>query len=142
MAESLMPPFPKHWGIESYCSFLLAIRSELLDVASQIVDFLLVLNPRENHFGPRNLRFGIFDVFLEGRFIPGDPGIFVRIRVTKAGHRARLASFQAVEDWADHVLCGFAQFAVAGRTFLEDCLSRGDISSNGHSRRDRERDNR
>ena len=68
------------------CSFLLAIRSELLDEAPQIVDFLLVLNPRESHFGPRNLRFGIFDVFLERPFVPDDPGIFVRIRVINAWH--------------------------------------------------------
>jgi hypothetical protein len=31
---------------------------------------------------------------------------------------------------------------VAGHTFLEHRFSRGDISSNGHSRRDREHDNR
>jgi hypothetical protein len=56
-------------GIEGYYSFLLAIRSELLDEAPQIVDFLLVLDPWENHFGSWNLRFGIFDVFLEGPFV-------------------------------------------------------------------------
>src|SRR5262245_3053306 len=70
------------------CSFLLAVRSELLEEAPQIFGLLLVLNPRKHHFGARNLRLGIFDVFLEGPFVPDDPGIFVRIRVTVAWHRA------------------------------------------------------
>src|SRR6266511_3278737 len=70
------------------CSFLLAIRSELLEEAPQIFGFLLVLNPRKHHFGARNLRLGIFDVFLEGPFVPDDPGTFVRIRVIVAWHRA------------------------------------------------------
>src|SRR5438093_1453124 len=71
------------------CSFhLLAVRSELLEEAPQIFGLLLVLNPRKHHFGARNLRLGIFDVFLEGRFVPDDPGIFVRIRVIVAWHRA------------------------------------------------------
>src|SRR6266699_1625658 len=122
-------------------SVLLAVRSELLEEAPQIFGFLLVLNPRKRHFGARNLRPGIFDVFLEGPFVPDDPGIFVRIRVIVAWHRACLASFQAVLDWADHVFCGFA-YAMAGHTFLERSFSRGDISSNGRSRRGRERDNR
>src|SRR5215831_608680 len=117
---------------ELNCSFLLAVRSELLEEAPQIIGFLLVLNPRKHHFGARNLRLGIFDVFLESRFVPDDPGIFVRIRVIEAWHRARLASFQAVLDWSDHVFRGFA-YAMAGHTFLERCFSRGDISSNGRS---------
>src|SRR6266487_507825 len=66
------------------CSFLLAVRSELLEEAPQIVGVLLVLNPRKHHFGARNLRLGIFDVFLEGPFVPDDPGIFIRIRVIVA----------------------------------------------------------
>src|ERR1700730_9589492 len=70
------------------CSFLLAVRSELLEEAPQILGVLLVLNPRKHHFGARNLRLGIFDVFLEGSLVPDDPGIFVRIRVTVAWHRA------------------------------------------------------
>src|SRR5580692_6193032 len=70
------------------CSFLLAVRSELLEEAPQILGVLLVLNPRKHHFGARNLRLGIFDVFLEGSLVPDDPGIFVRIRVTEAWHRA------------------------------------------------------
>src|SRR6516162_3967722 len=70
------------------CSFLLAVRSELLEEAPQIFGLLLVLNPRKHHFGAWNLRPGIFDVFLEGRFVPDDPGTFVRIRVIVAWHRA------------------------------------------------------
>src|SRR6266852_9438132 len=73
---------------ELNCSFLLAVRSELLEEAPQIVGVLLVLNPRKHHFGVRNHRLGIFDVFLEGPFVPDDPGIFVRIRVTVAWNRA------------------------------------------------------
>src|SRR5712671_6744986 len=126
---------------ELNCSLLLAVRSELLKEAPQIFHFLLVLNPRKRHFGARNLRQGIIDVFLEGPFVPDDPGIFVRSRVIVARHRACLASFQAVLDWADHVFGVFA-YAMAGHTFLERCFSRGDISSNGRSRRGRERDNR
>src|SRR5262249_25417686 len=138
---------PFHYGLDDKiksradCSFLLAVRSELLEEAPQIIGFLLVLNPRKHHFGARNLRLGIFDVFLESRFVPDDPGIFVRIRVIEAWHRAGLASFQAVLDWSDHVFRGFA-YAMAGHTFLERCFSRGDISSNGRSGRGRERDNR
>src|SRR3984893_2926066 len=102
----------KHWSPSRHrgpnYSFLLAVRSELLDVAPQIVGFL------------------IFDVFLEGRFVPDDPGIFVRIRVIEAWHRACLASFQAVLDWADPIFGIFA-YAMAGHTFLEQCFSRGDI---------------
>src|SRR6266852_1223641 len=126
---------------ELNCLFLLALRSELLEEAPQIFGFLLVLNPRKHHFSARNLRLGIFDVFLEGRFVPDDPGFFVRVRVIVAWDRARLASFQAVLDWADR---GFGVFAyvMAGHTFLERFFSRGDISSNGHSRRGRECDNR
>src|SRR5262245_54160314 len=127
---------------ELNCLFLLAVRSELLEEAPQIFGFLLVLNPRKHHFGARNLRLGIFDVFLESPFVPDDPGIFVRIRIIEAWYRARLASFQAVLDWADHVFGGFA-YAMAGHTFLKRCFSRGDISSNGsRSGRGRERDNR
>ena len=37
---------------------------------------------------PGIFRFGIFDVFLEGPFVPDDPGLFVRIRVIVAWHRA------------------------------------------------------
>src|SRR5207249_1602153 len=85
------------------CSLLLAVRSELLEEAPQIFGFLLVLDPRKRHFGARNLRHGIVDVFLEGFFVPDDPGILVRIRVIVAWHRACLASFQAVLDWADRV---------------------------------------
>src|SRR5207248_8619763 len=69
---------------ELNCSFLLAVRSELLEEAPQIFGFLLVLDPRKRHFGARNLRRGIFDVFLEGRFVPDDPGIFVCFRVIVA----------------------------------------------------------
>src|SRR5262245_48289913 len=83
-------PIPRPNGFLSNesCSFLLAVRSELLEEAPQIFRLLLVLNPRKHHFGARNLRLGIFDVFLEGRFVPDDPGIFVRIRVIVAWHRA------------------------------------------------------
>src|SRR5437899_6435619 len=116
------------------CSFLLAVRSELLEEAPQIFGFLLVLNPRKRHFGARNLCQGIIDVFLEGPFVPDDPGIFVCIRVIVAWHRACLASFQAVLDWADRVFGVFA-YGMAGHTFLERYFSRGDISSNGRSRR-------
>src|SRR5262244_1196245 len=96
---NLVCRYAAHWG--SYlpqrmvfeqqqlnCSFLLAVRSELLEEAPQIFGLLLVLNPRKHHFGAWNLRPGIFDVFLEGRFLPDDPGIFVRIRVIVAWHRA------------------------------------------------------
>src|SRR5215210_41188 len=110
-------------------SYLLAVRSELLEVAPQIFGFLLVLDPRKHHFGAWNLRLGIFDVFLEGRFVPDDPGIFVRIRVIEAWDRACLTSFQTVLDRADHVFGVFA-YAMARRTFFERSFSRGDISSN------------
>src|SRR5262249_15822042 len=149
---NLVCRYAAHWG--SYlpqrmvfeqqqlnCSFLLAVRSELLEEAPQIFGLLLVLNPRKHHFGAWNLRPGIFDVFLEGRFVPDDPGIFVRIRVIVAWHRACVASFQAVLDWADRGSGTFA-YVMAGYTFLERFFSRGDISSNGRSRRGRERDNR
>ena len=112
-----MPPFPslgtmggpngRREVLCPFCSFLLAVGSELFDEAPQIVGVLLVLNPWKHHFGARNIRFGIFDVFLEGPFVPDDPGLFVRIRVIVAWHRALLASFQAVEDWAEHILGGF-----------------------------------
>src|SRR5690348_3374705 len=45
------------------CSFLLAVRSELLEEAPQLFGLLLVLDPRKHHFGARNLRLRIFDVF-------------------------------------------------------------------------------
>src|SRR5262249_36413636 len=77
-----------HLRLRLNCSFLLAVRSELLEEAPQIFGLLLVLDPRKYHFGARNLRLGIFDVFLEGPSVPDNAGIFVRIRVTVAWPRA------------------------------------------------------
>src|SRR5438132_5459228 len=90
---------------ELNCSFLLAVRSELLEEAPQIFGVLLVLNPRKRHFGARNLRLGIFDVFLEGPFVPDDPGIFVRIRVIVAWH-LRLQTSELLKPTCEAVESG------------------------------------
>jgi hypothetical protein len=51
----------------------------LLEISDDIVDIVIVRQPRENHLGARNLGAWILEIFLQGRFIPGDAGIFVGV---------------------------------------------------------------
>src|SRR3954466_16364644 len=58
-----------------------AILIVLRNKGPEIVDFFLVLDAGESHFGAGNFGFRILDVFLELGLIPGDPGILVGIRI-------------------------------------------------------------
>ena len=127
---------------ELNCSFLLAVRSELLEEAPQIFGFLLVLNPRKHHFGARNLRLGIFDVFLESRFVPDDPGIFVRIRVIEAWHRARLAPFRPLRIGPTMFLAVSPNLLWQVIHFLNDVSPAAISPATATPAEDRERDNR
>ncbi len=60
---------------------LLPISIELLEKCDKIIGLLLVLQTRIDHLRARNLRFWIPDIFPERRFIPGNPRIFVGIRI-------------------------------------------------------------
>ena len=53
-------------------SDLLAVGTELLEVRDDVVDVVVGLQTGKNHLGPRDLRFRVFEVFLERGLIPGD----------------------------------------------------------------------
>src|ERR1700738_5321332 len=103
-------------------SVLVVLRKE----RPEIVDFLLVLDAGEYHFGARNLRLRVLDVFLELALIPGDAGILVGVGVGIALGGAGLAAVQSVELGADLVLGAFAD-RVAGDAFVERGLAGRDI---------------
>src|SRR3974390_724080 len=77
---------------------------QLLDVGPQVVDFLLVLDASEDHFGAGDLGPWILDVFLEVRLVPNDAGILVGAGIVEARNGAGLAAVEAVELRADLVL--------------------------------------
>jgi hypothetical protein len=53
-----------------YLFLKIALRIELFEIRPQVLGRLFVLNPSEYHFGARNFRFRILDVFLESRRLP------------------------------------------------------------------------
>jgi hypothetical protein len=83
----------------------LSVLVVLADERPEIVDLFLVLDAGECHSGAGNLRLGILDVILELRFVPGDAGILVgvRIGITRRGTGLALKDFpeffQPVIEW-------------------------------------------
>src|SRR5271170_4102836 len=69
---------------------LLAVGAKLLEIGDDIVDVVILGQTREDHFGAGDLGAGIFEIFLQGRFIQGDAGIFVGIAVGVVGISAGL----------------------------------------------------
>jgi hypothetical protein len=53
-----------------YLFLKIALGIELFEIRPQVLGRLFVLNPSEYHFGARNFRFRILDVFLESRRLP------------------------------------------------------------------------
>src|SRR5258708_39285727 len=93
-------------------SVLVVLREE----RPEIVDFFLVLDAGECHFGAGNLRLRILDVFLELGLVPGDVGILVGVRVGITLSRAGLAAVEPVHLRANLVLGALAD-RMAGHAF-------------------------
>src|SRR5438128_9406278 len=55
-------------------SLLVAVRPELLEIGPQILGFLLVLDAREHHFGPRDFCARILLVVPDSLLLPGGGG--------------------------------------------------------------------
>src|SRR5215216_772467 len=104
----------------------MAVGTELLEVGPQIGDFLVVLDPGENHFGAGYLGSRILDVILERILAPGDPRILVGLGISIALDGAGLAALEPVEHRADLVLGIFAD-RMARQAFPERLLARCDI---------------
>src|SRR5229473_587640 len=116
------PSTPTATTASAPLSGLLAVRTELLQVGDEIVDIGVVGEPGKHHLGARYLRPRIFQVFLQGRLVPGEARILVGRRVIVALDRSCLAAEDAVEDGADAVLGAFADL-VADLAFREHLLA-------------------
>src|SRR6516164_3661152 len=75
-----------------------------MQIGDQVLDLLLVLDARKGHLGSRNLRLRILDVLGKRRFVPGDPGRLVGLRIVEAFDRAGLAANQAVQCRTNRIL--------------------------------------
>src|SRR6185437_4420076 len=73
-------------------SRLLASGSSLLDIGDDVIDIVILGQAREDHLGAGNLGAGIFQIFLQGRFIPGDARILVGVAVGIVGIASGLAA--------------------------------------------------
>jgi hypothetical protein len=78
MPRSRYCPYKTHGQLNALF-FYVAISVKLTDVSPYVVDLLLVLEAREDHFGVGNLGGGSLYVLLECRFIPNDSRALVRI---------------------------------------------------------------
>ena len=78
---------------------------ELLEVGDDIVDVGLGRQAGEDHLRSRNLRFGVFDVFPETGFVPGNAGVLVGRGIVESLVGAGLAAIDAVERRAELHLC-------------------------------------
>src|SRR6266481_1627994 len=76
----------------------IAVGCELLEIAPQIRDFLVVLDAGKNHLRARDLGAWISDIFLERFLVPSDAGILVCIGVTEAINSACLSTIEPVKD--------------------------------------------
>src|SRR5208282_6476133 len=99
-----------------------ALGVELLDVSPQVVDFLLVLDAGEDHFGAGDLGPGVLDVFFEVGLVPDDAGVLVGVGIAEVGHGAGHAAIETVEFRADLVLRAGTD-AVTGQALLERVLA-------------------
>src|SRR5216684_3304075 len=97
---------------------LVAVGSELLEIAPQIRDFLVALDAGKNHLGARNLGTRIFDVFFEDFLVPGDAGVLVSVAVAEAFNRAGLTTIEPVKDRPD-LVGGVLADAMTRRAFSE-----------------------
>src|SRR6202035_3699593 len=98
--------------------FHVAFRIELFEIGPKVIDLLIVLDAGENHFGARNLGFGVFDVFLETGLVPDDAGILVGVGVAEVRNGPRFAPVEPVEFGPDLVGGAFA-YRMANRALLE-----------------------
>jgi hypothetical protein len=110
------------------------ISSELLEIAPQIFEFLVILDAGKYHFGARNFGARISDVFLERCLVPGDAGVLVRIAVIETFNHAGLAAIEPVENRTDLVGGVFAD-AVARRAFSELSFTGRKVLRLGRTRR-------
>ena len=69
---------PRLWPRLNALFFYVAISVKLTDVSPYVVDLLLVLEAREDHFGVGNLGGRRLYVLLECRLIPNDSRALVR----------------------------------------------------------------
>src|SRR5579864_5321093 len=61
--------------------FLFSVRTELFEIGPEVAGLGFVLDAGENHLGAGNPGARILDVFLEGRFVPNDAGLLVRLGI-------------------------------------------------------------
>jgi hypothetical protein len=94
------------------------ITSELLELASQILEFLVVLDAGKNHLVPGTLARGSL-IYSSSFLVPSDAGVLVCIAVIVTFNRAGLATIKPVEERANLVGSIFAD-AVAWSTFLNE----------------------
>ena len=93
---------------------------------------------REEHLGAGNLAARIFQIFLQGRLIPGDAGILVGIAVGVVRISAGLAADDAVQHRPDRILGAFADL-VAGLALEKHLLAKSRVLSGRGAHRARER---
>src|SRR6266849_3502305 len=97
---------------------LVAVGSELLEIAPQIRDFLVALDTGKDHFRARNLGPRISDVFFEYFLVPGDAGVLVRIAVAEAFNSAGRATIEPIKD-RPNLVGGVLADAMTRRAFSE-----------------------
>src|SRR6266852_6491423 len=97
---------------------LVAVGSELLEIAPQIRDFLVALDTGKDHFRARNLGPRISDVFFEYFFVPGDARVLVCIAVTETFNRASLPTVKPIKD-RPNLVGGILADTMTRRAFSE-----------------------
>src|SRR5258706_8428456 len=125
-SPSLGPWSGVTWACAARALLDLSVLVVLREERPEIVDFFLVLDAGECHFGAGNLRLRILDVFLELGLVPGDAGILVGVRVGITLSRAGLAAVEPVHLRANLVLGALAD-RMAGHAFVERGLAGRDI---------------
>src|SRR5258706_15083200 len=125
-SPSLGPWSGVTWACAARALLDLSVLVVLREERPEIVDFFLVLDAGECHFGAGNLRLRILDVFLELGLVPGDAGILVGVRVGITLSRAGVAAVEPIEFRADLVLGAFAD-RVTGHALIERGLASRDV---------------
>src|ERR1700743_2096598 len=101
-----------------------AVGPKLLEIGNDIVNVLILRQTRENHLGAGNLGARVFQIFLQGRVVPGEAGVLVGIAIGVVWWGAGLAANDAVEHRSNGILGRLANL-VAGPAFEKYLLAKG-----------------